>query len=78
VKVWIIPAPGVELDFAELLRHCLERLPYFAVPRYFELIDELPKTASAPGSEVPAARAGQRRVHWDRENHGMRSPAEDW
>jgi crotonobetaine/carnitine-CoA ligase len=72
VKVWIVPTPGVELDFAELLRHCLDRLPYFAVPRYFEQIDELPKTASARVQKYLLRERGNGELTWDRERHGMR------
>ena len=35
--------PGATLDHAELLDFCSERMPYFCVPRYLEVLDELPK-----------------------------------
>lgn len=38
---------GVEqAELGSIIDHCSENLPYFAVPRYFELIDELPRTPS--------------------------------
>src|SRR5215470_773725 len=36
--------PGTRLTAAELLDHCQPRLPYYAVPRYVEFVDELPAT----------------------------------
>ncbi len=40
-----VPLPGVELTPEIVFRLCVERLPYFAVPRYVEIADELPKNA---------------------------------
>jgi crotonobetaine/carnitine-CoA ligase len=33
-------------DPAEVVHHCAERLPHFAVPRYVRIVDRLPKTPS--------------------------------
>lgn len=35
---------GRSATYQELLEHCGERLPYFAVPRFVEALDQLPKT----------------------------------
>jgi carnitine-CoA ligase len=35
--------PGESLSFDDLLTHCIENMPYFAVPRYIEFLDELPR-----------------------------------
>ncbi|MET7400364.1 AMP-binding protein [Dactylosporangium sp. NPDC005572] len=40
-------APGTQLDHAELHQFCVGRLPFFMVPRYFELVDELPRNPVA-------------------------------
>jgi carnitine-CoA ligase len=45
VKAVIVLRAGAELTPAELFAHCKEKLPYFAVPRYVEYIDELPTNA---------------------------------
>ena len=34
---------GATVDFADLLDFCAARMPYFCVPRYLEVIDEIPK-----------------------------------
>lgn len=44
LKLFVRPAPGATLDFAELARWCAERMPYFQVPRYFRAIDEFART----------------------------------
>jgi crotonobetaine/carnitine-CoA ligase len=70
VKVWVVPAG--ELDFADLLRHCVDTLPHFAVPRYFEPIEALPKTASAKVQKFALRERGNGPDTWDREAHGYR------
>jgi crotonobetaine/carnitine-CoA ligase len=47
VKAFIVAAPGSAPDFAELRAHAAARLAAFKVPRYWQLIDELPRTPTA-------------------------------
>jgi crotonobetaine/carnitine-CoA ligase len=47
VKAFIVPAPGRVPDFAALRAHAAARLAAFKVPRYWQLIDELPRTPTA-------------------------------
>jgi crotonobetaine/carnitine-CoA ligase len=42
----VVRAPGASLAAAELVEWALERLASFKVPRYFEFVDELPRTAA--------------------------------
>jgi O-succinylbenzoic acid--CoA ligase len=46
ITAWVVPRPGAELSRAALRAHCLERLAGFKVPKAFELVDALPRTAS--------------------------------
>ena len=43
VKICVVVADGSPLEPEALRNHCVERLPAFAVPRYIELVDSLPK-----------------------------------
>jgi len=47
VKAFVVPAPGRRPDFAALRAHTAARLAAFKVPRYWQLIDELPRTPTA-------------------------------
>ena len=47
VKAFIVPAAGVQSDFAELRAYVAGRLAGFKVPRYWEQIGELPRTPTA-------------------------------
>jgi crotonobetaine/carnitine-CoA ligase len=44
VKVYLKLKPGAQLDFMEFIKWCDSKLPYYMVPRYVEVVDELPKT----------------------------------
>ena len=46
VKLCVIPRPQATLDPGELLAYCRAELPAFMVPRYIQLRESLPKTAT--------------------------------
>jgi acyl-CoA synthetase (AMP-forming)/AMP-acid ligase II len=41
-----VPRDGIRVHSSELRAHCVERLARFKVPKTFELVDNLPRTAS--------------------------------
>ncbi len=45
IKACVVVAAGAALDPGELFDFLKDRLPYYAVPRYVEVLDELPKNA---------------------------------
>jgi crotonobetaine/carnitine-CoA ligase len=47
IKAVIVAEPGAELAVEAIWAWCDERLPYFAVPRYVELVEALPKTPTS-------------------------------
>jgi crotonobetaine/carnitine-CoA ligase len=47
VKAFCVPPDGVELDFAELHAYAAARLAAFKVPRYWQVLAELPRTPTA-------------------------------
>ncbi len=61
---------GSELDCAELLDFCGDRMPYFAVPRYVEIVGELPKTVIGRIRKDVLRARGVGPTAWDREVHG--------
>jgi crotonobetaine/carnitine-CoA ligase len=46
LMVAVVLSPGHDATAADLLDHCQDRLPYFAVPRYVSFRPEIPKNAS--------------------------------
>lgn len=49
--------PGPEIDLADFRAHCLQSLPFVRVPKSFEIVDELPKTASGKVSRAAIRKA---------------------
>ncbi len=47
VKAFVVAVPGAELDFAELRRWAATRLSAFKVPRFWQAVAELPRTATS-------------------------------
>ncbi len=64
VKAFVVPAPGATPDFAELRAHAAARLAAFKVPRYWELVAELPRTPTARVAKhrLPQGHTG---TEWD-------------
>jgi crotonobetaine/carnitine-CoA ligase len=62
--------PGAALDCAELLDFCAARMPYFCVPRFVEILDELPKNVIGRIRKDLLRGRGLSPGAWDRERHG--------
>ncbi|MDT0633755.1 AMP-binding protein [Spectribacter hydrogenooxidans] len=72
VMVVIAPVAGRRPDPVQLTEFLIERLPYFMVPRYIRVVDELPKTPTAKVRKVALREAGVTDDAWDREAAGIR------
>src|SRR5690606_11879639 len=70
VMAAIVPRPGAEIDFAELTAFCEPRLAYFAIPRFFSLLEAMPLTENGKVRKGPLREAGAAAAHWDREAAG--------
>lgn len=71
VKAYVVPAAGAAVDPVELLDWCTPRMPYFAVPRFVEVVsDELAKTPTGKLQKTPLREAGITATTWDRESVG--------
>jgi crotonobetaine/carnitine-CoA ligase len=47
IKAFVVSVPGAAVDVRELRGYAAERLSAFKVPRFWQLIDELPRTPTA-------------------------------
>ena len=70
IFVVVTLAPGATLDHAELLDFCAVRMPYFCVPRYLEVLDEIPKNVIGRIRKDILRNRGLGAGAWDREAHG--------
>ncbi|WIW89491.1 AMP-binding protein [Sphingobium sp. V4] len=69
IKAFLVIAG--EIDFGDLVRHLDGRLPYFMIPRFFERIDELPRTPTMKVQKFLLKERPAGPAHWDREAVGI-------
>ncbi len=72
VKICVVLKPGKELSPEELISYSVERMPYFAVPRYVEFMESLPKTPTERTQKYLLKQAGVTPKTWDREKAGIK------
>jgi crotonobetaine/carnitine-CoA ligase len=70
VLACVVVREGAEFDPLELIRFCEPRLPYFALPRYVDVLPELPATASGKVEKYVLRERGVTASTWDRERAG--------
>ncbi len=67
VMATVVMNVGCALKAADLAAFCEPRLPYFAVPRFVEFMDELPMTESGKVQKYKLRERGVTEQTWDRE-----------
>jgi crotonobetaine/carnitine-CoA ligase len=67
VMIWVKPQPTAELDLEDLMRHCADNMAYFMVPRYVDIVDEIPRTETLRAIKKPMKQRGVSERTWDRE-----------
>jgi crotonobetaine/carnitine-CoA ligase len=61
----VVAAQGHRIDFAELAAYLGQRLPHFAVPRYYRLFERLPRTAATHRVQRSVIAAESSGTAWD-------------
>lgn len=73
VMACIVCDPAQERpDPVALLDYCAPRMPYFAVPRFLDFVDEIPKTPSSKIKKKDLRDRGLTATTWDRESVGYK------
>lgn len=70
VKLCVIVDPTSTLTYIELMDFCVEKLPHFAVPRYIEFMEDLPRTPVGRPQKNVLRERGLTEATWDRESVG--------
>jgi crotonobetaine/carnitine-CoA ligase len=65
VMAALVPQPGRSLHPAELARFCAARLPHFAVPRYIDVVSDLPRTENGKIQKYKLRERGVTASAWD-------------
>jgi crotonobetaine/carnitine-CoA ligase len=71
VMAAIVPEAGATLDPVGLVRFCETRMPHFAVPRFVDRVDDLPRTENGKVRKVVLRERGVTPSTWDREAAGV-------
>lgn len=71
VKATIVLHQHSELTEEEICRWCSDRVPYFAVPRFIEFRDELPRNPVGRVLKYQLREEGMTETTWDRESAGF-------
>ena len=72
VKICVVLKPGRTVSPEELVAYASERMPHFAVPRYVEFMEGLPKTPTQRTQKYLLKQAGVTAGTWDREAAGIK------
>ena len=64
---------GHDLDFVDMVEFCAERMAYFMVPRFIEVLDSLPVTPPEKVEKYKLRESAENRLAevWDREINGI-------
>jgi crotonobetaine/carnitine-CoA ligase len=64
----VVPQDGRTVDPVEIIALCTAQLPKYAIPRYVEILAELPKTATGKVRKAALRGAQPSAARWDRES----------
>jgi carnitine-CoA ligase len=73
VKVFLVTEEVLDLE--SLVRFLVDRMPHFMVPRYYEVVDALPKTATMRVEKHRLRALGNTASTWDCQASGLRVTA---
>ena len=68
VMIWVEPKQGVVLDIKDLIQFCAERMAYFMVPRYVDVVENIPQTSTLRVMKAEMKKRGVTDRTWDRED----------
>ena len=71
VKVTLVLQEHVKVDEETLCRWIAERVPYFAIPRYVEFREDLPRNPVGRVLKYQLRDEGVTALTWDREASGV-------
>ena len=66
VMAALVAQPGATIDPAEIAHYCETRLPYFSIPRYIDILADLPRTENGKVQKFKLRERGVGATTWDR------------
>lgn len=71
ILLCVVPRPGVELDYVQLLRFLMVQLPHFMMPRFLGQVSALPRTVTGKLQRTAVKDMASRLDLWDRKRAGV-------
>lgn len=71
VMACVVPRKGEHVDPVSVVRFCEPLIAYFAIPRYIDVVDELPLTENGKVRKFVLRERGVTPTAWDRESAGI-------
>jgi crotonobetaine/carnitine-CoA ligase len=65
IKACIVLRPGQTVDYIQLLDFCSSHMPYYAVPRYVEIVEQLPRSPIGRVQKFELRKLGITPNTWD-------------
>ena len=67
VMIWVKPKEGKTIDLKELIHFCVKNMAYFMVPRFIDIVDDIPRTGTHRVQKGDMKKQGVTKRTWDRE-----------
>jgi len=67
VMIWVKPVKDKTLDPKDLIHHCIENMAFFMVPRFIDIVDNIPRTGTLRSQKTGMKKKGVTDRTWDRE-----------
>ena len=67
VMIWVKPKEGLQLDLKDLIRFCAENMAHFMVPRFVDVVEDIPRTSTLRIIKADMKKRGVTERTWDRE-----------
>jgi len=67
VMIQIVPKAGRTIDVKDLITFCAENMAYFMVPRFIDIVEEIPRTGTLRVQKSQMKKQGVTDRTWDRE-----------
>jgi crotonobetaine/carnitine-CoA ligase len=67
VMIWVKPREGENLDLEDLMHFCVKNMAHFMVPRYVDVVDDIPRTGTIRVQKGSMKKQGVTERTWDRE-----------
>jgi crotonobetaine/carnitine-CoA ligase len=71
VKIFVVPRDSSNFDPKQLIEFLIPKMPYFMVPRFVEVVSDLPRTHSTKVKKFVLRDRGNSAATWDREAAGI-------